>query len=95
MSFFEDMTLPWQSLLEAMPDGTALIDSHGVIQYVNELLAQLTGYSRDELVGQNVEMLVPPRLRTWRAKRAASTRRPRLADHLERPRPHRPSKGRH
>jgi diguanylate cyclase (GGDEF)-like protein/PAS domain S-box-containing protein len=64
VSFFKDINLSWQSLMEAMPDGTALIDGHGVMRYVNELLSELTGYSRDELVGQNVQMLVPPRLGT-------------------------------
>jgi diguanylate cyclase (GGDEF)-like protein/PAS domain S-box-containing protein len=64
VSFFKDVNLSWQSLMEAMPDGTALIDGHGVMRYVNELLSELTGYSRDELVGQNVQMLVPPRLGT-------------------------------
>lgn len=59
----EDLAISWQSLLEALPDGTALIDGHGVMHYVNAELAFLTGYSHDELVGQNVQMLVPPDLR--------------------------------
>ena len=60
MSFFEDHSLSWQSLVEALPDGTALIDGHGTMLFVNDLLTRLTGYSRDELTGQNVQMLVPP-----------------------------------
>ena len=64
MSFFEDHSLSWQSLLEALPDGTALIDGHGTMLFVNDLLSSLTGYSRDELTGQNVEMLVPPQHRS-------------------------------
>jgi Amt family ammonium transporter len=50
--------------LEALPDGTALLDVQGVMHYVNAELAHLTGYRRDELVGQNVMMLVPPELRS-------------------------------
>jgi diguanylate cyclase (GGDEF)-like protein/PAS domain S-box-containing protein len=63
MSSGEDVSISWQSLLEAMPDGTALIDRDGTMRYVNGLLSDLTGYAREELVGQNVQMLVPPELR--------------------------------
>ncbi len=55
--------LSWQELLEALPDGTALLDERGEIRYVNEVLLTLTGYTREELVNENVEILVPPRLR--------------------------------
>ncbi len=63
VSSLEDNSLSWQDLLEALPDGTALIDIFGVMQHVNAELSQLTGYSREELVGQNVQILVPPLLR--------------------------------
>ncbi len=59
----EQLSFSWQSLLEALPDGTALIDARGVMHYVNAELAFLTGYTHDELVGQNVRMLIPPDLR--------------------------------
>jgi diguanylate cyclase (GGDEF)-like protein/PAS domain S-box-containing protein len=55
--------LSWQELLEALPDGTALLDERGQIRYVNDVLLTLTGYTRDELVDENVEILVPTRLR--------------------------------
>jgi diguanylate cyclase (GGDEF)-like protein/PAS domain S-box-containing protein len=55
--------LSWQELLEALPDGTALLDERGQIRYVNQVLLSLTGYARDELVDENVEILVPGRLR--------------------------------
>jgi diguanylate cyclase (GGDEF)-like protein/PAS domain S-box-containing protein len=60
----EDRSISWQSLLEALPDGTALMDLHGVMRYVNTELAFLTGYRSDELVGENVQMLIPPGLRS-------------------------------
>jgi PAS domain S-box-containing protein len=63
MSNPEGHSIAWQSLLESLPDGTALIDGHGVMHYVNAELAHLTGYTHDELVGQNVLMLIPPNLR--------------------------------
>jgi PAS domain S-box-containing protein len=55
--------LSWQELLEALPDGTALLDERGEIRYVNQTLLTLTGYTREELVNENVEILVPPRHR--------------------------------
>lgn len=60
----DDLSISWQSLLEALPDGTALIDVRGVMHYVNSELAFLTGYTRDELLGENVQMLIPPKLKS-------------------------------
>jgi len=57
-----DSSLSWSDLLEALPDGTALLDEHGKIFHVNEMLTTLTGYSSQQLIGHNVTMLVPPRL---------------------------------
>jgi diguanylate cyclase (GGDEF)-like protein/PAS domain S-box-containing protein len=39
------------------------LDGRGVVHYVNGLLTALTGYSSDELIGQDVQILVPERLR--------------------------------
>ena len=39
-------------MLEVLPDGIVLLDEHGVIRHTNERLVILTGYTRDELVGQ-------------------------------------------
>ena len=47
--------LSLNSLLEVLPDGIAYVDEHGVICHANERLEALTGYTRDELVGQAVE----------------------------------------
>ena len=51
----------WDRILETLPDGIGLLDDHGVMHYVNDNLMRMTGYSREELIGQNVKMLVPPR----------------------------------
>ena len=59
---FEDHFLPFRHLFELMPDGVALVDEHGVIRHVNEILMTMTGYSRNDLVGQTVEILLPPQL---------------------------------
>jgi diguanylate cyclase (GGDEF)-like protein/PAS domain S-box-containing protein len=53
----------WNCLLEALPEATALLDGNGIVHYVNRLLTALTGYSSEELAGQDVQMLVPERLR--------------------------------
>lgn len=49
--------------LEAAPDAMVIVDRHGCIQLINGQAERLFGYSRDELVGQLVELLVPPRYR--------------------------------
>src|SRR5208282_4924654 len=46
-------------LLEALPDAIVAVDSDGTIVQVNSQVLELFGYSRGELVGQKVEMLVP------------------------------------
>src|ERR671936_2825956 len=51
-------------LLDAMPDGMVVVDDRGLIVFVNGHLEQLSGYSRDELIGQRIEGLVPERFRS-------------------------------
>ena len=53
----------WNGLLEALPEATALLDGRGVVHYVNRLLSDLSGYDGDELIGQDVQILVPLRFR--------------------------------
>jgi diguanylate cyclase (GGDEF)-like protein/PAS domain S-box-containing protein len=61
----------WNGLLEALPEATALLDGLGVVHYVNGLLTDLTGYEQHELIGQDVQILVPEhlRVRLLRARR--------------------------
>ena len=49
--------------IEAAPSGMILVDRAGRIVLVNALAEKLFGYSRDELLGQRIEMLVPERFR--------------------------------
>ena len=49
----------WRHLREILPDDILIVDAHGVIAYVSDAIAELTGYAPDELVGTSVEQLVP------------------------------------
>lgn len=49
--------------IEAAPTGMMMVSESGHIVLVNAQLERLFGYTRDELVGKPMEMLVPERLR--------------------------------
>ena len=48
-------------LLNAMPDGIVIVNAEGKIVAVNSQAEILFGYSREELIGQAVEVLIPSR----------------------------------
>jgi diguanylate cyclase (GGDEF)-like protein/PAS domain S-box-containing protein len=50
-------------VVESAPNGMLMIDERGVITLVNHQIEQLFGYSRDELLGNSIEKLVPQRFR--------------------------------
>jgi PAS domain S-box-containing protein len=51
------------SILEAIPDAVAAVNQQGVVIQVNSQTESLFGYTRDELIGQKIEILVPDRQR--------------------------------
>ena len=53
----------FRGLLEAAPDAIVIAGRGGRIEIVNGQAERLFGYRREELLGQPVEMLVPPRFR--------------------------------
>jgi len=56
-------TLLSPSILEAIPDAVAAVNQQGVIVQVNSQTESLFGYTRGELIGQRIEILVPDRQR--------------------------------
>ncbi|MCA1982945.1 sensor domain-containing diguanylate cyclase [Nocardioides nematodiphilus] len=47
------------TFLDSIPDATVVIDEHGIIRYANGQVTTVLGYGVAELVGQQVEVLVP------------------------------------
>lgn len=57
----------FQALLEAAPDAMMIVDQQGSIELVNTQTETIFGYTREELVGQPIELLIPERFVSLRA----------------------------
>ncbi|MFN8653160.1 MAG: PAS domain S-box protein [Gemmatimonadales bacterium] len=68
-----DLTDRWMAenrfrlVVEACPTGIAVVNEHGLITMVNGEFERMFGWSREDLVGQSVECLIPTPLREGHA----------------------------
>jgi PAS domain S-box-containing protein len=62
----------FRGLLEAAPDAIVIVDTTGKIVIVNAQAERMFGYAREELVGSNVDILVPERVRGGHAAHRGS-----------------------
>ena len=51
------------TLLQTAPDGIITIDNKGVIQSVNTAITRIFDYEETELIGQNIDVIMPTHLR--------------------------------
>ncbi|MGE0867105.1 MAG: PAS domain S-box protein [Kofleriaceae bacterium] len=58
-----DEQLQFRELFEAAPDATLVCDPTGLIVRVNQQAERMFGYSRSDLLGNRIEMLIPERFR--------------------------------
>ncbi len=58
----------FRGLLESAPDAMVIVNQHGEIVLANSRMQDLFGYTREELLGKSVEILVPERVRTNHSK---------------------------
>lgn len=69
----------YRGLVELAPDAMVVVDEAGRICLVNQQTEALFGYTRSELVGQTIEVLVPERYRAAHpARRGAYGAEPRM-----------------
>lgn len=57
----------FRQVIESSPNGIVMVDQTGKIHLVNEQIEKTFGYSRDELLGQSIDILVPNRTRKHHA----------------------------
>lgn len=49
----------WRAIVESAVDGIIVIDAHGRVETFNPAAERLFGYTADEVLGRNVDMLMP------------------------------------
>ena len=71
----EDTSSLAESILEQIGDAVIYADNTGTIRRWNHAAAALFGYSAEEAVGQNLDLIIPEHLRAahWRGFEAAMT----------------------
>lgn len=71
----------FRDLLQSAPDAMIIVDGDGRIAIINDQTERIFGYSRDDMVGQHIEMLLPEHARA----RHVDHRRQYLKNPLVRP----------
>jgi PAS domain S-box-containing protein len=72
-------TLLSSQFLETIPDAIVAVQGDGTILQVNSQTEQLFGYTRGELIGQKIEVLVPQRFRgAHRGHRSSFAQEPKI-----------------
>jgi protein-histidine pros-kinase len=75
----DDSEAYFRTILESAPDAMIIIDDHGKIAVVNGQAESMFGYTREQMLGQAIEILLPERLREQHVEnRAAFSEDPRL-----------------
>ncbi|HIA11523.1 MAG TPA: PAS domain S-box protein, partial [Flavobacteriales bacterium] len=65
----------YKMLVENMNDGIIRVDNQEIIQYVNQQFCKLSGYTQDELIGNNAsELLVDGDIELFKMRRRATRR---------------------
>lgn len=62
----------FRQVVEAAPNAMVMVDKAGLIEMVNTQAENIFGYSRDELLGQSVDLLLPERFRHHHPNHRAS-----------------------
>ena len=55
--FEPDLDTYWKTVVNTMHDGLMIVDTAGSIISVNKAMESITGYSREELIGQKCSIL--------------------------------------
>jgi len=64
--------LKFRAILESAPDAIVIADSDGIIRLINSRSEEMFQYTKDELIGQPVELLMPERFRKTHPKKRDS-----------------------
>ena len=67
-TLLSNVEMRFEKVLNASPAGTLLAGPDGKIVYVNNELCRLFGYTSEELIGQEIELLVPEKYRDQHKK---------------------------